>query len=390
MKSPKPPDPYQTAGAQQRSEIGAAGASSIMNNPNIVNPYGSQSYSISGWEQVPDATGKMISVPRYTQTQTLSPDQMKLLGLQTQGQYNMGQTAVEQSAKLRQHLQGGVDSSGWQKWGNIRQDQGPTDRAGVENAMMQLYNRQASGKNAAEQAQLAARGMNVGSSQYGSTAKRQGDEFTDAALKAYLGSGDEARASQAAYNEATNQMGSQRGAQMNEALALRNQPINEITALLGGSQVTMPQFSPYQGQGINAANIGQYIGNNYAQQNAATSAFNSGLFNIAGAAAGAIPWSDRRLKKDIRFIHAHLAGAPLYTFRYRFDPGTIQVGVMADEVRALHPDAVTTVNGYDQVDYALLNSRHKGTKPDEKPRKRRSPAKHARASRRPEGSIRAG
>ena len=65
MKSPKPPDPYQTAGAQQRSEIGAAGASSIMNNPNIINPYGSQSYSISGWEQVPDATGKMISVPDW-------------------------------------------------------------------------------------------------------------------------------------------------------------------------------------------------------------------------------------------------------------------------------------------------------------------------------------
>jgi len=286
MKSPKPPDPYQTAGAQQRSEIGAAGASSIMNNPNVITPYGSQSYSIAGWEQVPDATGKMISVPRYTQTQTLSPDQMRLMGLQTQGQYNMGQTAVEQSAKLREHLKGGVDNSKWQQWGNIRQDQAPTDRAGVQNAMMELYNRGAAGKNAAEQTQLAARGMNVGSAQYGSTAKRQGDEFTDATLKAYLGSGDEARASQAAYNEATNQMGAQRGQQMQEALGLRNQPINEITALLGGSQVTMPQFSPYQGQGINAANIGQYIGNNYAQQSNAANQFNSGLFNVAGAGLG--------------------------------------------------------------------------------------------------------
>jgi hypothetical protein len=351
MKSPKPPDPYQTAGAQQRSEIGAAGASSIMNNPNIVNPYGSQSYSISGWEQVPDATGKMISVPRYTQTQTLSPDQMQLLGLNTQTQYNMGQTGVEQSAKLRQHLGQGVDTKGWQGWAGMT-DQ-PTDRGAIENAMMQLYNRQAGGKNQAEMAQLAARGMNVGSSQYGSTAKRQGDEFTDAALKAYLGSGAESR-------DASGFLNNLRGQQREEALALRNQPINEISALMGGSQVTMPQFSPYQGQGINAANIGQYIGNNYAQQNAAASQFNSGLFNIAGAAAGAIPWSDRRLKKDIKPINAQLAGAPLYTFRYRFDPGTIQVGVMADEVRALHPDAVRTVDGYDQVDYELLNLRHKG------------------------------
>jgi hypothetical protein len=354
MKSPKPPDPYQTAGAQQRSEIGAAGASSIMNNPNTITPYGSQSYSISGWEQVPDATGKMISVPRYTQTQTLSPDQMKLLGLQTQSQYNLGQTGVEQSAKLRQHLQGGVDSSGWQKWAG--QTNEPTDRGAIENAMMSLYNRQAAGKNAGEMTQLAARGMNAGSSQYGSTAKRQGDEFTDAALKAYLGSGEESRAQSGFLNQL-------RGQQSAEALALRNQPINEISALMSGSQVTVPQFSPYQGQGVNPANIGQYIGNNYNQQMAQTGAFNSGLFNLAGAAAGAIPWSDRRLKKDIKPINARLAGAPLYTFRYRFDPGTLQVGVMADEVRALHPDAVRMVDGYDQVDYALLAKLDKGDHP---------------------------
>jgi hypothetical protein len=365
MKTPKAPDPYKTAAAQQKAETAAAGASSVMNNPNIVNPYGSQTYSIAGWEQVPDAMGRMQSVPRYTQTQTLSPDQQRLLGLETQSQYNMGQTAVEQSAKMRQHLGTAASTAGLRDWGQTRQDQGPTDRQGVQNAMMQLYQRGAAGKNAAEQTQLAARGMNAGSSQYGSTAKRQGDEFTDAALKAYLGSGEEARAAQGAYNEAGAQQDAQRQAQLQEMLAMRNQPINEISALMSGSQVNVPQFAGYQGQGINAANIGGYINNAYNQQAQQAGAFNSGLFNLAGAGLKAWGASDRRLKKDIKPLRASLAGVPLYTFRYRVNPGVIQVGVMADEVRLMHPHAVTMIGGFDHVDYEMLRKldKDKGNKP---------------------------
>ena len=46
--------------------------------------------------QVPIYTNGQITgyAPRYTQTTTLSPDQQKLLGLETQGKYNLGNTAV--------------------------------------------------------------------------------------------------------------------------------------------------------------------------------------------------------------------------------------------------------------------------------------------------------
>ena len=110
--SPKPPDPYKQASAQQGAELGASMGSSIINNPNQVNPYGSQKYSVAGYETIYDAQGKKQYVPRYTQTTTLSPDQMRLLGLQTQTQYNLGQTGVQQSAKLNQLLGKGVDTSG--------------------------------------------------------------------------------------------------------------------------------------------------------------------------------------------------------------------------------------------------------------------------------------
>ena len=41
---------------------------------------------------------------------------MRLMGLQTQSQYNLGQTAVEQSAKLRDLLGKSVNTEGLQGW----------------------------------------------------------------------------------------------------------------------------------------------------------------------------------------------------------------------------------------------------------------------------------
>ena len=73
VSSPKPPNPYQTASAQQGAESGAAQQASIINNPNEYSNYGSQVYSIAGWEPTQDASGKTIYTPRYNKTTTLSP-----------------------------------------------------------------------------------------------------------------------------------------------------------------------------------------------------------------------------------------------------------------------------------------------------------------------------
>jgi len=135
---PKPPNPYQQAAAQQAAESGAAQSSAIINNPNIQNPFGSQSYDIAGWETVYDAQGKPQRVPRYTQTTTLSPDQMKLLGLQTQMQGNLGKIGVEQSARVGQALgqpfgtQGLRGASGpWREFNRETQQFGLATTGGV-------------------------------------------------------------------------------------------------------------------------------------------------------------------------------------------------------------------------------------------------------------------
>ena len=80
---------------------------------------------------------------------------------------------------------------------------------------------------------------------------------------------------------------------MQEQLALRNQPINEITALMSGSQVQTPQFGIAQSAMIpttDYAGIRQQGFNNqqanYQQQNANYQAMMGGLFNLGGAAIG--------------------------------------------------------------------------------------------------------
>lgn len=412
VSSPSPPNPYQQAAAQQGAELGASMGSSIINNPNQVNPYGSQSYKIAGYETIYDAQGKPQYVPRYTQTTTLSPDQMKLLGLQTQTQYNLGQTGVSQSAKLKDYLGQAINTKGMQAWnagpnapglstsfgntgnvqqqiagsgniqkslgsggniqrsigsgGNIRQDQGPTDRNAIEGALMARYNENAGKQAKADDAMLAARGLNPGSAQYGSVADTRARAMTDASQQAYLASGAESRAAQEAYNAAQQQRFGQgaaqgefanaaqqqafqqlaqqgqfanaaqqqqfgqnatqgafansaqqqayqqalqragfsndaimqmfgaggqaadrqnalRAQQMQEAFGLRNQPLNEISALLSGSQVTTPQFNPFSAQGIGAAPVGSYIGQNYANQANAAAQSNAGLFGLGGS-----------------------------------------------------------------------------------------------------------
>ena len=83
----------------------------------------------------------------------------------------------------------------------------------------------------------------------------------------------------------------QRQAALQEQLALRNQPLNEITALMGASQVQMPQFQPYVGAEVAAAPIfgasqaaGNFALQNYGNQ---VNAYNAkmGLYgNLAGTA----------------------------------------------------------------------------------------------------------
>lgn len=379
-KGPTPPDPYKTANAQAGANFTTAQQNAIMGNVNEYTPYGSKTYSQSGWDPVYDASGKLTYAPRYSSEIQLSPDQQKLLAQQTGLQYNIGNIGLQQSARLQDTYGKEMDWSGLQDWkaaegpGEIRQDQGATDRGAIEKAMMERYQRTADPRNAAQDVQLAARGLSPGSQGYGTVQQQRGDEAANASREAFLASGDESRRAQDAYNAATQQkyqLGADWAAQLNnlrqgqatEAFARRNQPLNEISAMMGMSGPTTPQFQPFQGSQMSAPNIGQMVYDNYNARSQQSSNALSGMFGVGAQIAGALPWtawlgSDRRLKQDIVPLGMKLAGVPVYAFRYINDLETPQIGVMADEVRPVHPDAVTEIGGYDHVNYGLLRWRH--------------------------------
>jgi hypothetical protein len=63
-------------------------------------------------------------------------------------------------------------------------------------------------------------------------------------------------------------------------------------------------------------------------------------------------FSDKRLKEDIQRVGTLDNGLPVYTFRYIGEP-TVHMGLMAQEVEKLHPDAVSLhESGFKMVDYA--------------------------------------
>ncbi len=74
----------------------------------------------------------------------------------------------------------------------------------------------------------------------------------------------------------------------------------------------------------------------------------------AACAAGACVPSDIRLKRDIALIGRLDNGLGLYRYRYTWSD-QLYVGVMAQEVAAVRPDAVAQgPDGYLRVDYAAL------------------------------------
>jgi hypothetical protein len=148
---------------------------------------------------------------------------------------------------------------------------------------------------------------------------------------------------------------------LQQQLAMRNQPLNEISALLSGSQVQMPQFQGYSGvsvaptpylqamQAQDAAAMQRYgIQANQAASNM------SGLYGLIGGlgSAGITKYSDRRLKSNIVRIGTHPLGIGVYEYDIG---GERQRGVMADEVETVLPVAVLTrPDGYKMVNYGLL------------------------------------
>jgi Chaperone of endosialidase len=144
----------------------------------------------------------------------------------------------------------------------------------------------------------------------------------------------------------------------------RTEGLNMVNALRTGNQVQNPNFinTPQQattaGPDLLGAAGQQYQGQlgAYNAQQASSNGFLGGLGSLAGAgvqAGIAGGWfSDKRLKTKIRKIGTHIKGFGIYAYE-KF--GRYEIGVLAQEVRKIMPNAVHKhPSGYLMVRYDLL------------------------------------
>jgi hypothetical protein len=150
-----------------------------------------------------------------------------------------------------------------------------------------------------------------------------------------------------------------------ELLAQRQVPLNEITALMSGSQVSNPFSMPGYAQNAQVAPApmfaatqaaGDWAGDMYNARAAQAGNLQSGLFGLGGAGmmgAGML-LSDRRLKSNIVRVGTHPLGIGIYEYDLL---GQRERGVMADEVRSVMPEAVGKIGDYDAVRYDMIGGR---------------------------------
>lgn len=368
--APKAPDPAKTAQAQSEANRNTAITQHQLNMVDQHNPWGSVTYNqigneftagsgigaeqylynpVTGEYQAYDAGGKGgflgmqdmpgqsvpdgwqvvsgVLTPRYGQTTSLSPEQQAIFDQTQAAELNLAGLANDQSAAIRELL-------------NTEFVYGNQD---VENWISDLASQRILPQQEQARNQLATR------------LKNQGIQEGSAAWNAEMGRMTNANTDQMNQLALTG-----RQQAFSEALAQRNQPINEITALLSGSQVSNPaQMSGATPQtSVGGVDYSGLVQQNYQNQLGAYQSQMGGIGGLFGSVLGAagqaggfgalLGMSDRRLKTNIKRIGKTAGGHNVYSYNYIWG-GPEQIGVMAQEVPHAayrHP------SGYLMVNYA--------------------------------------
>lgn len=277
--APAPPDPARTAAAQATANKETAIAEKQLNMVNQFTPYGSLEYRHTDWG--PDRT------PLYSAFQTLSPNQAKMKTLTDQAGIKYGETGNSQMDLVRDRLSRPLDFRHLGPAPEINNEM----RQQVANSMYDRINPQFERDQERLENQLINQGMQRGSEGWNEALMDMNRARTDARLAI-----DNASLGQAAQLYGLEE--GNRNARINEESMLRSQPLNELAAMLTGSQVQNPQFVNTPVTNMNAPDImgatyANYQGqlNNYNQQQQNNNGFMSGLFNLGTGilSAGAVP-----------------------------------------------------------------------------------------------------
>ena len=320
-KAPKAPDPKETAIAQAAANRSTAITQQDLNMVNQYNPWGSVVYDkVGSRKHFDEMSGKWIETPTYSQTTNLSPEQQAIFDQSQAAELNLAGLASEQSAKLKEYLGTPFE------FNNRDAETWAYDLASPRILQQQAQNEEQI------RSVLANKGLREGSAAWNSEMQRMTNANSDQLNQLALTGRSQA---------------------FSEALAQRNQPINEITALLSGSQVSNPaqMGAPSPQANVGGVNYTELVSDKYKADMQNYQNGINGLFKLGTSALGLLPFSDRRLKHDIKRVGTTDGGTPIYTFKYN-GSDVVHMGVMAQEV----PHArVEDESGFYRVDYARVS-----------------------------------
>jgi hypothetical protein len=254
--APAAPDPGKVAKQQAQANSSAAQTQQQLNMVNQVNPYGSLTYSQTGTTMGPD--GKPL--PQYTATTTLSPEEQRNQNQQWQYDDIVNTLGINQAKKMT----------------GILDTPFALNNEASESRLMELGRNRLDPMLEQRRAGLETRLYNQG--------VMPGTEAYDRAM----------RADTEGANDAYNQLLLTGRAQANnELLTERNQPINEMTALLSGGQVSQPSFGQTPTAQVASPDVAGMTYQNYqgALQNAQNqqsqqNAMMGGIFGLGSALGG--------------------------------------------------------------------------------------------------------
>lgn len=349
--TPKQPDPVKAAKAEAQADASTVWLSNMLGNANQSTPFGNVTYSpVEGGRTMQiDIGGVPTTVPiQFQATTALSPEQQQILDLSQKGDIGLGELGLRQLGNISSALEQPLDFA---SLGDLSDFQGGAGLDKLTDATLQRLEPRVERDRAALEARLYGQGLQQGDAAW----KAAMDDQSRAANDLRLGAMGMAGQEQSRQLQLRQQ-------QIAEMLQRRSVPINEITALLGGGQVTLPGAAAagFSSNGLPQSNLSDLIMQNYqnSAQNAAakneTQAQNArAAAGIAANIAAMAAFSDRRVKCGIVPLDATLAGHRLYRFRYVWG-GPERIGVMAQEVLRTRPDAVCSVGGVLAVDYGAL------------------------------------
>jgi hypothetical protein len=331
--APDAPDYAAAAQAQGVANLEAARATAKLNNPNIINPYGTQTVTYGGGPPVFNQSaydkamedyrkslnnynnssnnsglggfgsinfngggsrGNLPVAPNQadyylkqgdqdigTVTQTLSPAEKAIYDKNVKQRTNVGDVGITGSEALKDIIGKKIDFSGAPAVGD-----GAATRSKVYDALMGRINEDTANQRDQRNSDLIAAGIRPGTKAYDDAQNLISRQFNDARGVAEVNAG----------NAAQQQFGmdtQNRQQYISELLAQRQTPLNEINALMSGTQVNNPFAGGlgYQaGANVQAAPIfgaaqaqGQADINAFNAKQAGSNSFMGGLFSLGAA-----------------------------------------------------------------------------------------------------------